>query len=52
MMAGNDDTVGWHIREEIFKGQDRKKMGEAGFDGVLAVILDLAEGLVEEVMRY
>ncbi len=52
LVPGNDDIVGRRVREEIFGGRKRMKIGAAGFEGILDGVLGLAGGLVEEVVRY
>ncbi|MCL7412121.1 MAG: DUF2117 domain-containing protein [ANME-2 cluster archaeon] len=52
LASGNDDIVGRRVHEEIFGGQERIDMGDAGFEGVLERVLELVGGLVEDVVRY
>jgi hypothetical protein len=49
---GNDDIVGRLVREEIFGGVGRMKVGGDGFEEILASVLRLAGEQVEEVLRY
>jgi len=52
LSPGNDDIVGRRVREEIFGSKRRMKVGDDGFEVVLASVLRLAGGMVEEVLRY
>ncbi|MCL7415701.1 MAG: DUF2117 domain-containing protein, partial [ANME-2 cluster archaeon] len=44
LAPGNDDIVGRQVREEIFGGKGRMEIGNAGFEGVLDNVLELAGG--------
>ncbi|MCL7475257.1 MAG: DUF2117 domain-containing protein [ANME-2 cluster archaeon] len=52
LAPGNDDIVGHRVYEEIFRGKDKIEMGSAGFKGILDDVLEIAKGLVEEILQY
>lgn len=51
LAPGNDDVIGRRVREEMFSN-GRMEIGDAGFDGILAGVIEIAGRLVEEVERY
>ncbi|MCK4938143.1 MAG: DUF2117 domain-containing protein [Methanosarcinales archaeon] len=52
LAPGNDDIVGRRVWEEIFGCKGRMKMRREGFEGVLDEVMKVAEGFVEELVRY
>lgn len=49
---GNDDIVGRKVHEEIFGGNRRMKLEDAGFEDIVKGVMGLASGLVAEVVHH